>query len=188
MDAIRALKRAAEHGECVTMELTGPAATRVEGVPLAVGRGLVLMRTVQDFDVDGYQVVARHAVNRVRSDEHERFLERVLRDEGQLRRLRAGASQRAKPTLPLSGWRGLCRTLEEREELVIVECEGRETDSFLIGPIVAVTSELVSIHHFDATAVWDLAPTTISFGDITRVRFGERYTQVYARYVGARPK
>ncbi len=38
-------------------------------------------------------------------------------------------------------------------------------------------------YQFDATATWDPAPTVVPYADITRVRFDERYTHMFARYV-----
>jgi hypothetical protein len=69
---------------------------------------------------------------------------------------------------------------------VIVECENDADADFCIGVGTGVSSDAVGVHQFDAKAVWDSAPT-VRYDDITRVRFDERYTHVFGRYVGEPP-
>jgi hypothetical protein len=187
MDPRRALRRAIARQESVKIERTGRSQPNVYGFPLAMGRALVLLHAVTDFDLDGFEVLPVDVVTDVRSGEYERFLERVLRVEGSLREVWPARGARRRAELPLDDWRGLFQALGASGELVIVECEDRDEDDdqdFFIGPIVGVSDDAVGVHHFDATAAWDPAPSVVPFDEITRVRFDERYTRVFARYVG----
>jgi len=150
-------------------------------LPLAIGRSLVLLQNIDDFDLDGYVVLPRNDVASVRSDESERFVERVLRDEGELRNV-------SPPPFPvaLDSWAGLFSTIAAAGEIIIVECEANPDEDFCIGVVTGVTDGAVGIHQFDFVAMWDDAPTVVAYDDITRVRFGDRYSRVFPRYLHAR--
>jgi hypothetical protein len=81
----------------------------------------------------------------------------------------------------------VCTALAARGRTVIVECEDFEEEEFYIGRILRVRPDAVIFHHFDAVAVWEDEPTAIPFAEITRVRFDERYTEVFAPYLGEPP-
>ena len=172
------LQRAAKQAQCVRIAREGSNLPHVYGFPIAVGPSLILLRHVADFDVDGFIVMPLRDIANVRSDNNERFLERVLSDEGQLGKRRA-------PTISLAveSWSGVFRALGAEREIVIVECERKDGEDFCIGVVTGVTDDSVGIHQFDAVADWDPAPTIVPFDDITHVRFGDRYTSVYAHYV-----
>src|SRR6185295_10490642 len=135
-----------------------------------------------------YQALPIAMIARVESDEYERFVERVLRDERRLTEIWPARGAPARSDLPLADWRELFQALGTTGELVIVECEARNgDDDFYLGPVVAVAGDAVAVHHVDGTAVWDKEPSVIPFDAITRVRFGERYTDVFARHAGEPP-
>jgi hypothetical protein len=187
MDVKRALRRAVAHHESVKIIRRTRDELNIYGFPLAVGRALVLLRAVHDFNLEGYIVLPLERITHVRSGVNERFLEHVIRDDGQLRRVWPPLAAPIWADLPLDAWQKLFRTLGATRQIAIVECETRDEDGFFIGPVVGVAEHAVGIHHFDATAVWDPAPTEVLFKTITCVRFDERYTQVYTRYVGDPP-
>jgi hypothetical protein len=187
MDLKRALRRAMTHHESVKISRRTRDELNIYGFPLAVGRALVLLRVLHDFDVDGYEVLPLERITRVRSGVHERFLERVIRDEGHFGNVWPSRTAPIWADLPLDRWQDLFAALGATGQIVIVECETRDEDGFFIGPVVGVAGHAVGIHHFDATAVWDPEPSEVQFKAITCVRFDERYTDVYATRVGEPP-
>lgn len=187
MDVKRALRRAVTQHESVKISRRTRDELNVYGFPLAVGRALVLLRVLHDFDLDGYEVLPLERITQVRSGVHERFLEHVIRDECHLRSVWPPRGAPKWADLPLDAWQELFTALGATQQIAIVECETRDEDAFLIGPVAGVAKHAVGIHNFDATAVWDSAPSEVPFKAITCVRFDERYTQVYARYVGEPP-
>lgn len=187
MDVRRALRRAVRHHESVKISRRTRDERNVRGFPLAIGRTLVLVQVSHDFDLDGYEVLPLERITQVRSGVHERFHEHVIRDEGRLRNVWPPDDAPKWADLPLDSWQELFAAFGAMRQIAIVECETRDEDAFLIGPVAAVAEHAVGIHNFDATAVWDSAPTEVRVRAITCVRFDERYTQVYARYVGDPP-
>lgn len=177
MEPRQALRRARSRKESVRITRRGDVPS-VYGFPLAVSRSLVLLRNVDDFDIDGFTVLPLANLADVRSGDCERFVERVLRDEGQLRAI-------ISPPFPvgLDSWQDVFSALAGAGEVMIAECEDNPSESFCIGVVTGLTAGAVGIHQFDATAAWDSAPTVVPYQDITRVRFAERYTDVFARYL-----
>jgi hypothetical protein len=187
MDVKRSLRRAVAHHASVKVSRRTRDEPNIHGFPLAVGPAFALLRVLHDFDLDGYMVLPLDRITDVRSGVNERFLEHVTRDEGQLSSVWPPLAAPIWSDLPLNAWQDLFAALGATRQIIIVECETRDEDGFFIGPVVGVAEHAVGIHHFDATAVWDPAPSEVLFKAITCVRFDERYTNVYARYVGDPP-
>jgi len=145
---------------------------------LDLGPSLVLLQDESSFRLDGYSIVNLADVTAVRSGRLERFTERLLKQE------------RATPSLPpvpidLSDWRTVLKSLLAYGKNLIIECEtgDDDLDEFFIGRIEKLNKASVSFRHFDALGQWDDEPTTIRFRDITRIRFEERYIEVYSKFL-----
>jgi hypothetical protein len=73
-------------------------AATIYGFPLAIGPELVLLAVEHDWRLDGYAIVRLADVTKVRSNEFDRFTERVLEAKGELRRLDGvGRMSRSRP-------------------------------------------------------------------------------------------
>lgn len=177
-----ALRGALQRRESVTCSLRGDREDGVSGFPLAVSARLVLLREVRDFDVDGFCVLRIADVASVRSGPAERFVERALRDSGELTGARPG-----RRALPLAEWTDVFRALGTTGDVVCVECDATEADELLVGKVVGLSRGAVGLHQFDATAVWARSPTIVPFTAVRRVSFGTRHTRVLARYVSDPP-
>lgn len=145
---------------------------------LDVGPKLVLLQDESSFRLDGYSIVNLADVTAVRSGRLERFSERMLKGE------------KIRPALPpvrvdLTDWRTVLKSLQTSGKNLIIECEpgDEDLDEFYIGRIEKLNKATVSFRHFDALGQWDDEPTTIRFRDITRVRFDERYIEVYSKHL-----
>lgn len=176
------LERARAAGELVRIEREAIQAEAVTGFPLVVGADLLLLQRLDDFDLAGYALLRVADVTDVVTSEVERFTERVLRDEDQLRLIRP-----PRPEVPAGEWTEVFAALADTRRVVIVESEDFDDEEFYIGRIVGLTRDAVIFHHFDAVGVWDDEPTAIPFAEITRVRFDERYTTVFEPYIGEPP-
>lgn len=177
-----ALRSALKRRESVKISRREHEDVGVYGFPLAVSAQLVLLREVRDFDVDGFTVLRLADIVAVRSGASERFVERALRDSGELATARPG-----RRPLTIGTWKDVFQALAATAEVVTVECEPTEEDEFLVGKVVGLSPDAVGIHHFDSTAVWDSSPIVVPFGAVRRVSFGTRYTRVFARYVSDPP-
>lgn len=140
------------------------------------GPSLVLLQDESSFRLDGYSIVNLADVTAVRSGRLERFTERLLKQE---------EIRPAPPpvSIDLADWRSVLKSLQAYGKHVIIECEtgDEDLDEFFIGRIEKLNKVSLAFRHFDALGQWDDEPTTIRFRDITRVRFDERYIDVYSR-------
>ena len=154
------------------------------GFVLGIGRELVLLHQFHDFYPEGYTALRVADIERVRSGEHERFWEAMFRGEGLMER--AGIPY----GVPLDDFRSLLGALHGRGQHVVIECESREKandNDFLIGRIIALDEESVSILHFDSIGVWYDEPSVIAHGDITQVQFDTPYINTITRYLEQPP-
>jgi hypothetical protein len=146
------------------------------GFVLGLGEELVLLHQFHDFYPEGYVALRIADIKRPRSGEHERFWERMFRDQGLMERV--GISYE----VPLDDFRSLLTALHGMGQHVIVECEDRkmaEYDDFFIGRIVALDDESVSVLSFDSMGAWYDEPFVIDYSDITQVQFDTPYINTF---------
>ncbi|HKW10922.1 MAG TPA: hypothetical protein VJO33_11135 [Gemmatimonadaceae bacterium] len=172
-----ALEHARAARQMVLLKREAIDAPRVDGFPLAIGSELVLLAVVDDWRFDGYAIVRLADVTEVRSNEYERFTERVLEREGELTHLVPPA-----PAVPVTAWSDVFEALRASGRYVLVHEEEYEEEPMSLGPVVAVHSDTMLLHYVGATAEWDAEPSEIAFQDVTRVQFGDYYSTVFARY------
>lgn len=177
------LQDAAAEKSLVRIERARFPAEFAEGVPLAVGTDLVLLALVDvdHFRPNGFGIFRLADLSDVRSDEYERFMERVLEGEG------TPVSRLEPPDVRIYDWRQAARDLARSGELVIVEAEESQEDEFWLGRIVDVDDDGIWLLPLGALGEWDDESVAITFGEITQLRFRERYAEVYGRYAAPPP-
>ncbi len=154
------------------------------GFVLGLGRDLVLLQQFHDFLPEGYTALRVSDIKRVRSGEHERFWETMLRGEGTMDGVGIPYE------VPLDDFRSLLTALHGRCQYLIVECEDRKTaeyDDFIIGRIVALDYETVSVLHFDSLGAWNDEPCIIAYSDITKIQFDTPYINTITKYLKKSP-
>jgi hypothetical protein len=181
----RALQRAIRLRHSVRIERYDGVAN-IYGFPLALGRRLVLLQVTEDFDLDGYTVLPVEQIAEATHTETQSFFDRVLNDRGSLRRV-----QKPKFEVAVDAWIDCVRALASRRQLLIVDCEKRDSDTedtFFLGSIVAISGDSMAMCHVSATAEWyEEPPSEIPYADITRIRFGDAYSTTFAKYVSTPP-
>jgi hypothetical protein len=147
------------------------------GFVLAVSPELVLIRNAVDFTIDGYSVIRISDITSYRSGRYERFIEKIYREEGWMGEI--GES----PSVDITNLRSLLHSLMGSGKNIIVECERPGDDAFYIGKPVGVTKAGVSMRCFDALGQWDSSSQQIVYDQITKVRFEEKYINIYTKYL-----
>lgn len=171
------LQLALDHRQQVRLERPGMDTEHLHGIPLALGDELVLLRVVDDFRLDGYSVVRIGDVESLRSNEYERFVERVLHDRGLL------ADVGRVAPVPVDNWASLLAVLRESRTITIVECEAADVEEFYIGRVCTVGVDAVEVLEFSPMAEWEEEPCRIALADITRVRFLDGYSTAFLPYL-----
>ncbi|HST61283.1 MAG TPA: hypothetical protein VLK84_21445 [Longimicrobium sp.] len=149
----------------------------IDGIPLAMGRALLLVHVINPDLLlpDGWAVLRVKDVAAVRSRAWDGFVAGVLVEERLL------PDPLPVPDLRLGAWAQLLADLHARGERVSVECEEAK-DGFFIGALHTAGRDEVEIQHVDAGGRWEYESWWIRYRDITRVRFGSRYIEVFCRY------
>lgn len=146
---------------------------QIDCIPLEAGQDLVMVQYLYDFLIDGYKILRIKDITAIRSGNHERFSEKILRDEGILNQVKT-------PPVSVNNWGTVLRDILVLEKNIVVECE--ILGEFYIGRIVEVSKFTLSLLHFDPLGEWDDEPTQIAFKDISVVSFDDRYSSIMSKY------
>ena len=149
------------------------------GFILGLSPELVLLQNCGEFTLDGYSVIQISDMTSLRSNKYERFFEKMLKSEGTFDEVGIAHS------LNLDSWQSLLQGLKKLNKNVIIECEvgDEEEDELFIGKLTRVNRKSVSLLYFSALGKWDDEPTIIPFDEITKVRFDEKYINVFSKYL-----
>ncbi|MBR0574969.1 hypothetical protein KCG48_01310 [Proteiniclasticum sp. BAD-10] len=144
--------------------------------PVLVGEKLFLGAEEDDFILNGFSILRFQDVEKVELKDD--LCIKILEQEGIIESLQV-------PSVDLSSWREVFRSLEKMNRNIIVEKESlkkRETE-FYIGRILKMGKNHVELLHFDAMGNWLDQPYRISFEEITSVKFGTRYVETFSKYL-----
>ena len=90
--------------------------------------------------------------------------------------------------MPLTSWGDIFKTLKKYDFHVIVENINKDVLDFWIGEVKNVTDKSVSIHNYDPDGVLDDKPKNIKFDTISVVKFDDRYSTVFRKYLKSNKK
>lgn len=143
---------------------------------LEVGDDYVLIAEIDGFRHDGFSIIRREDVARVKYTKYDKFRELVIQVEGH-----------CLAPLP-SGFPGpdSCREIleffAETRSLVTLL---RETDSDWwtnYSAVLKVKKKVVKVLDFSGTGKWEKKRTSLKMKKITRIRFGTDYLAHYQRH------
>jgi hypothetical protein len=153
------------------------------GFVLDVGETLVVVQQFHDFYEEGCCVLRLKDVVEVRSDEHERFWERMYEREGIRRRDAAPYGIRA------TTMSDVLRRCREAQAGVIVQREEKDAGDdvyFDVGVVEDVDDLRLQVRAFDAFGAWD-ERETMRIVDVTCVQIDTPYVTTYLRHAQPRP-
>jgi hypothetical protein len=73
--------------------------------------------------------------------------------------------------------------LKRNDFHVIIENINKDNLDFFIGPIKRITKGSVSIRNYDPAGVFDIEPTSIKMSNIKDIKFGDRYSTIFRKYL-----
>lgn len=149
------------------------------GFILGLNSEFVLFQNCIDFVLNGYTVIKISDITSLRSSEHERLFEKILKGEGTLDEVGIPYD------VNLDSWQSLLQGLKEMNKNVMIECEvgDEDEDDFFIGKLIQINQDSVSLLFFSDLGIWDDEPDVIPFDEITKVRFDEKYINVFSKYL-----
>jgi hypothetical protein len=136
---------------------------------------LTLLHQEVDFQFDGYVAFRTKDITRREPSDANHHCQRLMRREGLWEPV-----PRWVKKLSVTGWPELIADLVGK--VVVLEDELR--DEFYIGPILEVGSKKVVVHYFDPCGRLRNAENVL-YSRITSMKFGDRYSTIYAKYLTA---
>ena len=149
-----------------------------EVVILEASPGWLLARLLEGGHVpNGYLAISRGHVRHLETTKFHAFRKRMLEAEG----IRP-AGLRA-PAIDLQSAASILRCLKRRGNLAMILCETYEEWHSIYCRIERVDERSATLLGFDGAGNWQHRPKRLDLDDITRIRFGSRYLQLFRKYL-----
>lgn len=137
----------------------------------------IIFQETEDFKLLGFSIFPIKSLKKIRYNNYDKYYDNIMDWEHQKQNLGI------KTKVDLSNWKSIFETLRQKEINVIVECENPDVYAFTIGPVVKITDRSVHIRYFNAEGIFDKKPTKIKFKNISKVVFGDRYIDIFSKYL-----
>jgi len=134
----------------------------------------VVLQYIHDFYLDGYLFLRREDLTSMNCRATDAFQRYLLEADGILEKVDFDFR------IPEGGLAGLLNELPF-ERVVILEDETAD-DMFLIGTLLGIEDDFVSLRFFSGAGRWDDEPAKIALEDVTSASFSTNYTITYERH------
>ena len=151
----------------------------LNGYLLGLSDTFGLMHCFHDFLPDGYTLFRLNDVISIRSNEYERFWDRMLASEGLLTGLDKNLN------MNLTSIQSSFLSLTDDSQTLIIEAQipDEEDQDFYIGQVATFDTTKVWFNHFDALGKWELEPAEIPLDEISFIQFDTPYIKTFSKYV-----
>ncbi len=150
----------------------------IRGFILKMTKDFLLVQIDNDFFLDGYAIIRKDQFDSIRCSKYEKACKKILKAEGIF-----GNNYGIDKDIDLTSWQSIFRDLKKLDFHVIIECESLDEPDFIIGPIKQVTKNSTSIQFYDSTGLLEGKLSAVKHLDITIVKFDDRYTKTYKKYL-----
>jgi hypothetical protein len=150
----------------------------LSGFILDMSKGFLFLHIADDFMLDGYAIIRLDDFDSLRLSSYERTQRKIFNSESIL-----ATSYGFDKPLPLTSWTDILKAVKHYDLHVIIENINRDYLDFWIGEIKNVTNKSVSIHNYNPDGQLDDKPKNIKFDTISIVKFGDRYSTTFRKYL-----
>jgi hypothetical protein len=150
----------------------------IAGFLLAISRNFLLLQIDNEFMLDGYAIIPKNKFDSFRCNKYDKTFKKIHKKEGNLDVLYG-----IDHDISLNTWQSIFIDLKKADHHVSVECEDNVDPDFIIGPIKKIHKDKVGIQYYDPTGQLDVQPTSVLYNEITIVKFGDRYTTTFRKYL-----
>ena len=150
----------------------------ISGFILDRSNDFLLIQNIEEFDLNGYYIIRKKNIDSILSSKTEKKIRQILDSENLLEK-GFGLNKKIK----LTSMKSIFTDLKKHDYFAIVECENIKEPTFNIGEIAKVSKKSVGIRYFSPEAIIEKQPTKIKFKEITLVKFDDRYTNIYRKYL-----
>lgn len=149
----------------------------LNGAILKESKNWVLIQNIEDFRIDGYSIIHKIQIKKIRQNSGDRFYQSILIKEGIAKKIK---------DLPGIDIEDVCQVLlylKSWKSPVIIECELLGTWPFSIGFIEEIRENDFDLRYFDIEGKSDKKPRKIKFAHIDRIGIKERYGEIFGKYL-----
>lgn len=158
-----------------------PEGDDYDAVILHVAQQFVIMREVDDFEFDGIIVLPKKFIRGVRDGKFERCANEILRQNGELKRLKVPSWIAGCATI-----KDLLTTLMKRSTWPAIEMLFDDGSTALyLGPVESVSVEGFKTQCYDAAGEWENG-YWFRWDELFRIEFDSRYCKHFNRYMRAK--
>ena len=158
----------------VTLTREGLDDLSSQGFILDFNEDWIAIQSTHDFQLNGLSIFRRKDISSMKSSSTDDFHKKILQSDGLLQKVDFTFR------LPASGIDEFLSDLPPNK-IVALEDE-REDDIYIIGPILEVNDELVTLRYFSPRGTWDTEPGEIRMADITSISLQSPYILAYERH------
>lgn len=155
----------------------------LSGFILGMSKRFLFLQLDNEFSLDGYAVIRLDDFDSIRHSSYERTQRKILSSEGFL-----GEGYGFDRDLPLTDWTAILKALKKYDIHVIIENIRDAELDFWIGQIARVSVKSVRIHNYNPDGILDEKPTAINLDTISILKFGDRYSTIFRKYLRAKGK
>ena len=148
------------------------------GFILQQSDNFLLIQVEEEFFLNGYAIIRTEDIDEIICEDGENMLQQILEKEGVIEE-----SYGIDYELKMKSWKTIFKHLQELDIHAIVECEDLDEPLFVIGPIEKIGKEKLQIRYYSPSAILEKETTKINMDDITMVKFGDRYSTIYRKYL-----
>lgn len=153
----------------------------LSGFILGMSKYFLFLQVDYDFMLDGYAIIRLDDFDSIRHSSYEMTQKRIYKSEGILM-----STYGFDKPLPLTSWADILRKLKSYDLHVIIQNINKDYLDFWIGEIKTVTEKSVNIHNYNPNGELDNKPKTIKFDTISIIKFGDRYSTTFRKYLKAK--
>lgn len=149
---------------------------QIMGFLLSHSKELVLIQYIADFRTDGLMVLRKQDITYLECDKTAQFQYQILRANGVIDAIDFSVN------FAVTNWHTVFSGMANEYSICSVEEEGVDDYLFMIGKLVTLNSQSVTMHEFTGSARWLDDYTEIDFADITCFRVDDHYGNAYLQY------
>ena len=175
----RLVEKYSKKRECVKIyrEVTQGEAN-IYGVILGKSDNFLHLIENNEFRFNGEIVIPSDHFDSIQCSPYEKKIKQILVSEQHLSK-----SKPKRTKVDLTNWATIFSDLMAKDIHVIVECEDLKKPTFTIGPIKRIKKNSVDILYYDPNGKLDKKTTNIKFKNITILRFKDRYSTIFRKYI-----
>ncbi|THU38348.1 hypothetical protein FAM09_16870 [Niastella caeni] len=150
----------------------------ISGFILGLSKTFLLVQCENEFLLNGYSIIRKDQFDSLRCNKYDHTIKKILKQEGVIDK-----NYGINISIKLTTWQTIFRDLKKNDYHVIIECEDMDEPLFDIGIIKRIGTNSLAIQYYSPTGLLENKLTTIPYKDITIVKFGDRYTTTFRKYL-----